>query len=156
MKQRRALQAGVIVSSASALLLTVAPTASANWESHITGWRFEDESRRWTDQDYSQVHFIRCRADGANLSTEIRLWRVVNNSPDIGYDRKVFTACFSWGDGDETSTGEWHNLPYSAADTADGEYLGGYYFSIRGINGDQGIGTLNVERVVQDTTAADS
>ncbi|UUU24693.1 hypothetical protein [Streptomyces sp. DSM 40750] len=133
-----------------------APAANANWESRIVGWYFEDESRRWTDQDYSQVHFITCSSSGPSVSTEIRLWRVVNNSPDIGYDRKVFSECFTWYDGDETSTGVWHNLPYSRADYVDDEYIGGYYFSIRGVDGYQADGpSLNVDRVVQDTTAAD-
>ncbi|MFE5209851.1 hypothetical protein [Streptomyces sp. NPDC056600] len=76
---------------------------------------------------------------------------------DVGYDTKWFTECFTWNDGDETSSGSWTGLPYSYAqwDSGQGQYVGGYYFRIITVDGFTGDEQLWVREVVQDTTKAD-
>jgi hypothetical protein len=151
----------MVAGGAAALLMLVAPISSANWTSSLSGVSPGHESRRWTDESYSQVHFIHCTESSGGsyaMSTDVKLYRVVDDDYDVGYDTKHFTECFTLGDGDETSSGSWTGLPYSYAqwDSTQGQFVGGYYFRIMKVDGFDGdIPALWVREVVQDTTLAD-
>lgn len=141
----KARRISTVLGITSTLILAVTPSAFANWESEIENARPGFESRRWEDRDYSEVNFIHCSTSGSSTSTHIRLWRSRDWQPDPGYDSKRFTECFSWGDGDEKSTGEWHDLPG-----------GNYYFSILEVDDDViDSPSLDVKTVTVDNTAAD-
>ncbi|MFB6843888.1 hypothetical protein ACFCXS_03280 [Streptomyces sp. NPDC056373] len=137
-------------------MLVNAPGASANWSSSITAWGPYSESRRWTDESYSEVRFANCYgSDEAMFWTEVRLKRVVDNAPDVSYDTKTYTNCFNYIRGSDShyvSAGAWTGLPYSAAVKQGDEYKGGYYFDTPHMDE---TGPLNVQTVYQDTTQAD-
>jgi hypothetical protein len=156
---RRFSRIGLVAGSAAAILLAVAPNASANWSSYISGWSPGHESRRWSDESYTELNFTNCTTGTSGQSTDVRLWRVVDNSPDVGYDTKHFTNCFNYiagaDSGPFTSKGTWSGLPYSADSYVDGEYKGGYYFRIEALGGDWWVCCLDAQKVTQDSTLAD-
>ncbi|MFF5856840.1 hypothetical protein ACFY8B_14555 [Streptomyces sp. NPDC012751] len=133
--QRIATTAGI----ASALLLALAPSASANWQSYITSAGAGFESSRWEDESYSEVRFKDCTQQNATGKwVKVALWEDNALSPDTNHGTKTFTNCFN---GDEAvSAGEWTGLP-----------LDGYYFRLQDTDG----GLLNVRVVAIDTTQAD-
>ncbi|MEU6815796.1 hypothetical protein [Streptomyces sp. NPDC046860] len=130
-------RAAVVLASASALGLIVAPNASANWTSSISSWGKGNESRRWADESYSQLQFTGCFVQGGSQDVTVAYYRDVPLSVDPKYDSKTFTACFSGG----TSNGEWTGLP-----------SGDYYFATTDVGGG---GLLFVDKVYVDTTQAD-
>ena len=106
-KARIAVATGMV----SAVMLVLAPSASATTVS------FGDfnagpgySSKRWKDEDYSQVYFDYCQSNqGApNKSLVIEL-RMDNTAwPDHSWGSKTYTKCFSsFG-----SSGEWNDLVY--------------------------------------------
>ncbi|MFB8000491.1 hypothetical protein ACFC4G_48135 [Streptomyces sp. NPDC056002] len=107
------------------------------------------------------MHFKHCTKSSNGsyaISTDVKLYQVIDDATDRGYDNKTFSECFSLGDGDETSSGSWTGLPYSYAqwDSDQNQYVGGYYFRIMKVDGFTGdIPALWVREVVQDTTLAD-
>ncbi|CAL9561988.1 hypothetical protein [Streptomyces sp. Tu 3180] len=130
-----------IAGTAAVITLALAPLAEANWSSSITAASVGFESRRWSDELYSQVQFTDCRTDGSK-STDVQMWRDRTALPDLSYDNKTFTACFSGG----TSNGEWTDLPAGMND---------YYFKIMKIGGSTFGPQLSVSTVTVDTTKAD-
>lgn len=89
------------------------PTASANWDSYISSWTDNHESRRWEDQGtYSQVMFDNCFAQYAGSADQkVAVSERVDISllPDKSLGAKTFTNCFK-GAG-YWSNGEWTNVP---------------------------------------------
>ncbi|WP_443226799.1 hypothetical protein [Streptomyces sp. 2A115] len=156
MRSRVVHRIGAATAALAAAMLVNAPGASANWSSYISEWGPYSESRRWTDESYSEVRFANCYgADEVMDWTEVRLRRVVDNVPDVNYGTKTYTNCFNYIEGSDShyvSAGAWTGLPYSAATYEGGEYKGGYYFDTPHMDA---TGPLNVETVYQDTTQAD-
>ncbi|MET9145593.1 hypothetical protein [Streptomyces sp. NPDC004042] len=130
----------MIVGSAAVITLALAPIAEANWSSSITGASVGFESRRWSEELYSQVLFTGCTTDGSK-STDVQMWRDISLQPDESYDNKTFTACFNGG----TSNGEW-SLPSGSHN---------YYFKIKKIGGSTFGPQLSVKSVYQDTSKVD-
>ncbi|MFJ2648596.1 hypothetical protein ACIO1C_17905 [Streptomyces sp. NPDC087420] len=125
----------------SASLLILAPTAEANWGSNINSASTGFESRRWSDESFSEVRFKNCFTQTETTkSTDVQIWRDINNLPDKAFDSKTYTACFN---GDAVSSGKWNDLP-----------SGEYYFAIDKIGGREG-GLLDVGTVYVDTALAD-
>ncbi len=159
MRSLKLAKSGIVAAFSAATLLILAPNASANWQSYIDKWQEGDESRRWTDELYSEVRFKNCYGDSNTLnSATIQLYRVVDNSPDVGYDDKKFTNCFNYVEGCDcnlVSAGEWTGLPYSEATYDGDEYKGGYYFQLNTLTFPGFRSALNVEVVYQDATQAD-
>ncbi|MCX5343559.1 hypothetical protein [Streptomyces atratus] len=100
------------------------------------------ESRRWSDELYSQIQFTGCHTGGVTKSTDVRMWRDISLQPDDPYDSKTFTACFGGG----TSNGEWTDL---------GSGMKNVYFKIEKIAGMTVGPQLTVNSVSVDTTKAD-
>ncbi|MFB7501881.1 hypothetical protein ACFC09_45850 [Streptomyces sp. NPDC056161] len=107
------------------------------------------ESRRWSDEQYSQIQFTGCWAgtgspDGDVYSTDVKVWHVVDWSPDESQGSKHFTNCFAGSD--KVSSGEWHNVP-----------RGDTYFEIDKIGGQSSNPylRLSAKKVYVDTAAAD-
>ncbi|MCX4851995.1 MULTISPECIES: hypothetical protein [unclassified Streptomyces] len=124
---------------ASALLLAMAPNASANWQSHISSAATGFTSSRWEDESYSEVRFKGCTQEYAVGGwVKVALWEDNALSPDTNHGTKTFTNCFNGPD--SISAGEWTGLS-----------LDGYYFRLQDTDG----GLLNVRVVAIDTTQAD-
>lgn len=124
---------------ASALILVLAPNASANWKSFISSAATGFESSRWKDEQYSEVRFKDCTQEYATGKyVKVALWEDNFASPDTNHGTKTFTNCFNGKD--SVSNGEWTGLP-----------LDGYYFRLQDTDG----GLLNVGVVYIDTTKAD-
>ncbi|CAL9438921.1 MULTISPECIES: hypothetical protein [Streptomyces] len=138
---KNSVRISTIAGTAAVITLALAPLAQANWSSSITGASVGFESRRWSDELYSQVQFTNCRTDGSK-STDVQMWNDISLQPDESYDNKTFTACFSGG----TSNGEWTDLPSGKRD---------YYFKIMKIGGSTFGPQLSVSTVTVDTTKAD-
>ncbi|MEU9668817.1 hypothetical protein AB0J81_20850 [Streptomyces bobili] len=138
---KRGTRISTVVGTAAVITLALAPIAEANWSSSITGASVGFESRRWSDELYSQVLFTNCNTDGSN-STDVQMWNDISLQPDESYDNKTFTACFSGG----TSNGEWTDLPSG---------MRNYYFQIMKIGGSTFGPQLSVSSVSVDTTKAD-
>ncbi|MFG1811196.1 hypothetical protein [Streptomyces sp. NPDC049040] len=137
----------VVTGITAAGLLVLAPAAEANWTSSITNGSPGFESRRWDDQQYSQVQFTDCvmyDTIAAPESVDVQMWRDISLAPDDSYDNKVFTACFGGG----TSNGEWTDLPTNTVSV---------YFKLHKVGGRDGKGVtwIDVGKVYADTTAAD-
>ncbi|MDX3577981.1 MULTISPECIES: hypothetical protein [unclassified Streptomyces] len=140
---KRGTRISTIVGTAAVITLAMAPIAEANWSSSITGASVGFESRRWSDELYSQVKFTGCTTDpGVTKSTDVQIWNDISFQPDEAYDNKTFTACFNGG----TSNGEWTDLPSGMRD---------YYFQIKKIAGSTFGPQLSVRSVSVDTTKAD-
>ncbi|MCF2130768.1 hypothetical protein L1I79_30725 [Strepomyces sp. STD 3.1] len=131
----------MVAGTAAVITLALAPLAQANWSSSITAASASFESRRWSDELYSQVLFTSCTTDGSK-STDVQMWNDISLQPDESYDNKTFTACFGGG----TSNGEWTDLPSGKRD---------YYFKIMKIGGSTFGPQLSVKSVSVDTTKAD-
>ncbi|MER8219903.1 hypothetical protein ABTZ58_04755 [Streptomyces sp. NPDC094143] len=138
---KRGARFSMVIGTAAAATLALAPIAEANWSSSISGASVGFESRRWSDELYSQVLFTGCTTDGSK-STDVQMWNDISFQPDEAYDNKTFTACFSGG----TSNGEWTDLPSGMRD---------YYFKIAKIGGSTFGPQLSVSSVSVDTTKAD-
>jgi hypothetical protein len=138
---KRSARISMVVGMAAVTTLALAPIAEANWSSSITAASVGFESRRWSDELYSQVLFTGCTTDGSK-STDVQMWNDIALQPDESYDNKTFTACFSGG----TSNGEWTDLPSGIRD---------YYFKIMKIGGSTFGPQLSVRSVSVDTTKAD-
>ncbi|MFF3844501.1 hypothetical protein [Streptomyces sp. NPDC002328] len=140
---KRGSRISTVVGTAAVITLAMAPIAEANWSSSITGASVGFESRRWSDELYSQVKFTNCKTDAlATQSTDVRIWADITLQPDEAYDNKTFTACFGGG----TSNGEWTDLPSGKRD---------YYFKLAKIAGSTFGPQLTVSTVSVDTTKAD-
>ncbi|MDX3530987.1 hypothetical protein P1P75_32420 [Streptomyces sp. ID05-39B] len=138
---KRGTRISTVVGTAAVITLALAPIAEANWSSSITGASVGFESRRWSDELYSQVRFTNCNTDGSD-STDVQMWNDISLQPDESYDNKTFTACFGGG----TSNGEWTDLPSG---------MRNYYFQIMKIGGSTFGPQLSVGSVSVDTTKAD-
>ncbi|MEU4257812.1 hypothetical protein AB0E11_06405 [Streptomyces fradiae] len=102
------------------------------------------ESRRWYDEQYSEIRFKGCSVDGAaDRSTHVDLQRVRSMQPDT-HNIKKYVNCFKGRD--SVTKGEWHGLD-----------KGKYYFRIDRINGEEYTPHLFlfVREVVVDSTQAD-
>ncbi|MFD5062951.1 MULTISPECIES: hypothetical protein [unclassified Streptomyces] len=137
---------GTVAGVSLAATLLASTSAYATWYSDISGAKVGFSSRVWADTSYTQIHFKHCFAsDGGTdrYSVDVELIRV--DGTDHSYGAKRFTECFSWGDGDETSTGVWEGLP-----------SGDYIFKITAIGGQtSSYNYLRVQEVIVDTTKAD-
>lgn len=131
----------MITGTAAVITLALAPIAEANRSSSTTGASVGFESRRRSDELYSQVLFTNCTTDGSQ-STDVQMWNDIPLQPDESYDNKTCTACFGGG----TSNGEWTDLPSGMRD---------YYFKIMKIGGSTFGPQLSVSTVTVDTTRAD-
>ncbi|CAM5297828.1 hypothetical protein [Streptomyces sp. NPDC005930] len=138
---KRSARISLVTGSAAVITLALAPVAEANWSSSITAASASFESRRWSDELYSQVQFTGCTTDGSK-STDVQIWNDISLQPDESYDNKTFTACFNGG----TSNGEWTDLPSG---------MRNYYFKIMKIGGSTFGPQLSVRSVTVDTTKAD-
>ncbi|MGW1801505.1 hypothetical protein ACWCQN_37715 [Streptomyces sp. NPDC001984] len=128
-----------VAGMASTLLLTLAPSASANWQGSIGGAYPGYESSRWEDESYSEVRFKDCGGVYASGSwADVALWEDNAFSPDTNHGTKRFTNC--WNGYDAVSAGEWTGLS-----------LDGYYFRLQDTNAN----ALTVRVVAIDTTQAD-
>ncbi|MFJ4919474.1 hypothetical protein [Streptomyces sp. NPDC088725] len=138
---KRNARISAVIGAAAFITLALAPIAEANWTSSITAASVGFESRRWSDELYSQITFHDCRTS-ASKSTDVQIWNDISLQPDKAYDSKKFTACF---DG-KVGNGEWTDLPSGKRD---------YYFKIVKI-GDSTFGPqLTVGSLTVDTTKAD-
>jgi hypothetical protein len=140
----------------AASMIGLAPAASAttvttsvsvqpeNFTSDLAGVGEDFQSRRWSDEDYSQVEFTGC-SSYFNYDTGVDLREDLTLKPDKDEGTKKYTACFA--SSKSTSSGEWHGLDD-----------GTYFFQIAYV--DDGIqyydDELNVNKVYVDTTKADS
>ncbi|MDX3754426.1 hypothetical protein ACFY1B_04690 [Streptomyces mirabilis] len=138
---KRGARISMVAGTAAVITLALAPIAEANWESSITGASVGFESRRWSDELYSQITFHGCTTDGSK-STDVQVWNDISLAPDKAYDNKTYTACFNGG----VSNGEWTDLPSGKRD---------YYFQIMKIGGSTFGPQLSVSKLVVDTTKVD-
>ena len=122
--------------------MALAPIAEANWTSSITSASATFESRRCSDELYSQITFHGCTTDGSPKSTDVQIWNDISLQPDESYDNKTFTAYSNGG----VSNGEWTDLPSGKRD---------YYFEIMKIAGSTFGPQLSVNSLTVDTTKAD-
>ncbi|WP_328871025.1 hypothetical protein OHT76_13370 [Streptomyces sp. NBC_00287] len=123
----------------STLILTLAPSASANWQSFISNATAGFESSRWEDEHYSEVRFKNCtQVYATGKYVKVALWEDNFASPDTNHGTKTYTNCFNGEDA--VSAGEWTGLP-----------LDGYYFRLQDTEG----GLLDVDVVYVDTSQAD-
>ncbi|MGP4109719.1 hypothetical protein ACTWP5_02225 [Streptomyces sp. 4N509B] len=132
-----------VASAASSAQETGSSLGVRNWTSYIEGARVGFQSRRWEDNNYSEVIFRGCNSYFTPISdghTDVELRQDINNLPDRSWGSKNFTACFDGG----TSRGEWTGLA-----------SGNHFFEIIGINGLGSLGTLSVDHVTVDTTLGD-
>ena len=156
-KVRTAALTGIVAAS----LFTGTPIASAadtgvqsdsdpiqvqNWQSYLAGARVDFQSRRWSDEAYSEVRMRNCdtsRTDpGPNESVSIDLRWDRSLEPDKSWGVKKFTNCF---DGKEkVSAGEWTGLS-----------SGSHFFQIDKINDSTYCCSMSAEVVYVDTTKAD-
>ncbi|MGA5168891.1 MULTISPECIES: hypothetical protein [Streptomyces] len=132
----------------SALVLALAPGAEALvWTSSINDGSPGFESRRWSDQSYSQIQFYDCSnrsTTGTPDSVDVQIWRDISLQPDDAYDNKTFTACYGAG----ASNGEWTDLPATTVTV---------YFQLMkvGSTTSPGFATVDVGYLSVDTTKAD-
>ncbi|MFD8262364.1 hypothetical protein ACFV19_26360 [Streptomyces griseoluteus] len=138
---KRSARISMVAGTAAVITLALAPVAEANWSSSITAASVGFESRRWSDELYSQITFHNCVTDGSK-STDVQIWNDISLQPDESYDNKTFTACFNGG----VSNGEWTDLPSGKRD---------YYFKIMKIGGSTFGPQLTVGSLTVDTTKAD-
>ncbi|MFH8503945.1 hypothetical protein [Streptomyces flaveolus] len=138
---KRSARMTTVIGTAAVITLALAPIAEANWSSSITAASVTFESRRWSDELYSQITFHGCTTDGSK-STDVQIWNDIALQPDESYDNKTFTACFNGG----VSNGEWTDLPSGKRD---------YYFEIMKIGGSTFGPQLSVSSLTVDTTKAD-
>ncbi|WP_327404031.1 hypothetical protein OG194_30715 [Streptomyces sp. NBC_01288] len=131
----------MITGTAAVVTLALAPIAEANWSSSITAASVGFESRRWSDELYSQITFHGCTTSGSK-STDVQMWNDIALQPDDAYDSKTFTACFNGA----VSNGEWTDLPSGKRD---------YYFQLMKIGGSTFGPQLSVSSLTIDTTKAD-
>lgn len=96
------------------------------------------ESRRWDDQQYSQIHFTGCD-QGYATSVDVQMWEDISLQPDDCHGDRHFTNCFN--SSSSVSSGSWTGLP-----------VNDYYFKIGAIGGSN---QLWVRKVYIDTTYAD-
>ncbi|MER5771141.1 hypothetical protein [Streptomyces sp. NPDC001985] len=125
------------------------PITALNFESELKSVQAGFESRRWSDEQYSEIQFKTCNAQSGSQdynSTDVKLWHHKAAAPDESQGSKVFTNCFK-GVG-KVSRGEWRNVP-----------KGSTYFEIDKIGGytesQSPYAILTVKKVNVDTTAAD-
>lgn len=115
------------------------------WSSYFYNVSKGQESRRWADEQYSEVMYRNCSGPESSggstpYKTTIQMHRDISAWPDADYDTKTYTECFKGYM--HQSDGAWHDLP-----------KGDYYFSVNGVWG--GVGKLDVEVIMVDNTAAD-
>ncbi|MGP3952179.1 hypothetical protein [Streptomyces sp. 7N604] len=96
------------------------------------------ESRYWEDSQFTEIMYVTC-SSSSNTSTDVELWKEINNWPDESRGDRRFTACFNGYM--SHSDGEWHDLPSDK-----------YYFEISDIAGSS---WLDVDDVLVDNTLAD-
>ncbi|MGP4109720.1 hypothetical protein ACTWP5_02230 [Streptomyces sp. 4N509B] len=143
----------------SLFLLGAAPAAAAssaevsageigvrNWDSYLSGVYPGFQSRRWEDNNYSEVRFTGCDTDYINPlpgfeSTDVELRQDISLQPDRSWGTKEFTACFNGST--NTSRGEWTGLA-----------SGDHFFQIDLVNNLVNY-ALDVDRVYVDTTLGD-
>lgn len=78
---------------------TVPAAAEGSWTSHISGWRDNNESRRWTDKHADKAATTVSFSGCSFSSMDVGLHRVVNNWPDAAYGGKVSQCTTSnWGE----------------------------------------------------------
>ena len=144
MSRRILARLAAVVGLTATAVLTAAPGAWANWESHISSWTDGHESRRWQEQSYSEIRFTTCYAQygESNPKTDVRMFRDRSLMPDVPYDNKTYRNCFT-GSG-KVSAGEWWDLP-----------SGTYYFRVNNVGPGNSCCLLFVSRVYVDTTLAD-
>ncbi|MDO0929783.1 hypothetical protein QQY24_32195 [Streptomyces sp. TG1A-8] len=131
----------MVIGTAAVVILALAPFAEASWSSSISAASVGFQSRRWSDELYSQITFHGCTTDGSK-STDVQVFNDIPLQPDESYDKKTFTACFSGG----ARNGEWTDLPSGVRD---------YYFQIMAIGGSTFGQQLSVSSLTVDTTEAD-
>ena len=144
----RIRRGGIVATITAAVTLLSMSTATAEdylWTSYFFQVSKGQESRRWADEQYSEVIYRNCsgtRSSGGSdpYATDIQMHRDISAWPDADYDTGHFTNCFKGYM--YQSDGEWHDLP-----------SGNYYFSVEGVYG--GVGQLDVEVIFVDNTAAD-
>ncbi|TDC23619.1 hypothetical protein E1265_12220 [Streptomyces sp. 8K308] len=117
-----------------------------NWSSSMTGVLTGFQSRRWADENYTELIFRGCTTStpvyAPDQSTEIDMRHDRTALPDISYGRQTAYNCF---DGPaEESRGEWNGLE-----------PGDYFFQITRINDSESGYRLSVDYVAVDTTAQD-
>ncbi|MEU1817814.1 hypothetical protein ABZ543_21830 [Streptomyces roseifaciens] len=124
-----------------------APIEARNFQSDIRGAAIGFQSRRWHDEQYSQVLFTGCWAGGSgapasNSHIDLRWDRSLQ--PDKSWGQKKYSNCFK-GDG-KTSNGQWNDLA-----------KGKHFFQIAKINGSDYAPyvRMRVKKVYVDTTKAD-
>ncbi|MBT2395436.1 hypothetical protein [Streptomyces sp. ISL-100] len=120
-------------------MLTLAPSAFANWSSNLDGVMSGFESRRWDDQQYTEIRFTGCD-QGYATSVDVNLWEDVALNYDNYKGDHTFTKCFD--NSTSVSAGTFSGLP-----------VNNYYFKIGTIGGSN---QLWVRDVDVDTTLADS
>lgn len=133
---------GITFGMTAGMLTLAAAPAFANWTSYMSAVGTGFQSRRWSDQQYSQVLFNGCASD-YKTSTHIDLRQDRKLQPDRSWGVKRYSGCFHG----KTSNGEWHNLA-----------KGKHFFQVKKIDdgkGDISYAWLSVSKVRQDTTAAD-
>ncbi|MER7001300.1 hypothetical protein [Streptomyces sp. NPDC000410] len=145
MRIRRAGIISVITAAVTLLSVSAATAEDFLWSSYWRDATAGMESRRWGDEQYSQVLYRNCSGTRSSsgsypYNTDVQMHRVVDNWPDTDYDNKTFSECFKGYM--HQSNGEWKDLP-----------KGSYYFSVEAVRG--GVGKLDVEVIMVDNTAAD-
>lgn len=128
---------------------TAGEITTLNFSSRIDGWLPGKTSRKWTDQDYTEIKFTGCEATTGSrpnmgTSTHVKLWQY-DVGPDDELGEKRFTNCFKGSD--KTSRGEWNrsSSPHSR------------WFEITKIHdsGTDRYMKLFVDKVYVDTSKAD-
>ncbi|WP_432016232.1 hypothetical protein [Streptomyces hydrogenans] len=135
MKKSRTAVVGSMVAT---LLLTLAPSAYANWTSELKEVMVGFESRRWDDVDYTEVIFTGCD-QGYATAVDVALWEDVAFNYDNYKGKNHLTGCFI--SSTSVSYGKWYNLPSND-----------FYFKIGDITGSN---QMSARQVDVDTTAAD-
>ncbi len=123
--------------------------SASNFHSEINGWLPGKTSRKWTDEDYTEIKFTGCDATTGSrpnmgTSTHVKLWQY-DVGPDDDLGEKKFTNCFTGSN--KTSKGEWNRSSSSHS----------RWFEISKINGynyDRYL-KLEVDKVYVDTSKAD-
>ncbi|MFB9388268.1 hypothetical protein ACFPM3_30485 [Streptomyces coeruleoprunus] len=144
----RIRRTGIISAATAAVTLLSVSAATAEdflWSGYWREATAGMESRRWSDEQYSQVLYRNCSGPRSSsgskpYNTDIQMHRDISAWPDADYDNKTFSECFKGYM--HQSNGEWHDLP-----------KGQYYFSVEAVRG--GVGKLDVEVVMVDNTSAD-
>ncbi|WP_326767549.1 hypothetical protein OG978_26225 [Streptomyces sp. NBC_01591] len=128
----------VVGGTLATLVLTLAPSAYANWSSSMSGVMSGFESSRWDDEQYSEIRFTGCD-QGYATSVDVNLWEDVSLNYDNYKGDATFTNCFN--SSTAVSAGEWHDLP-----------VNDFYFKLGSIGGSN---QMWARDVYIDTTAAD-